>query len=44
MQTSKKTNSVHVVLAHLAHSKIFFFGGVRNRNNDFWAQVDWNIS
>ena len=24
MQTSKKTNSVHVVLAHLAHSKIFF--------------------
>ena len=24
MQTSKKTNSVHVVLAQLAHSKIFF--------------------
>ena len=44
MQTSKKTNSVHVVRADLAHSKIFFFGGVNNRNNDFWAQIDKNIS
>ena len=43
MQTSKKTNSVHVVWTDLAHSKIFF-GGVNNRNNDFWAQVYKNIS
>ena len=43
MQASKKTNSVHVVRAELARSKVFFFG-VNNRNNDFWAQVDKNIS
>ena len=43
MQTSKETNSVHVVLAHLAHSKIFFLEEWET-NNDFWAQVDRNIS